>query len=76
MSRKPRIVGPASELAGPERYCTHCNKALRGRVAWLEFDQRTQTYHDDGGVPSDKSQGWFPFGVDCARAELNRRIAA
>ena len=66
----PRIIGPASELAAPERYCTCCKKALAHKVAWLELDQRTNTYHDHGDVPLDKSQGWFPFGVACAKTIL------
>jgi hypothetical protein len=70
--RAPRVVGPASELSGPDRYCTACNRVLSGRVAWLELDQRTDTYHDRGDVPGDKSQGWFPFGMDCARAALSK----
>ena len=66
----PRIIGPAAEIAPPERHCTCCRKSLRGRVAWLELDQRTNTYHDRGDIPADCSQGWFPFGLTCARAEL------
>lgn len=67
---EPRIIGPASEIAGPARYCTCCERPLRGKVAWLELDQRTNAYHDRGGVPADKSQGWFPFGMTCARKML------
>lgn len=70
MSGRPRIVGPAGELVGLQRHCTACGRLLRGKVAWLELDQRTNTYHDCGDVPADKSQGWFPFGMDCARAAL------
>ena len=66
----PRVTGPASELGESERYCTCCERPLKRRVAWLELDQRTQTYHDHGGVPADKSQGWFPFGLTCARAAI------
>lgn len=46
----------------------------QGRVAWLELDQRPGTYHDLGGVPQDRSQGWSPFGVTCALAELLRHL--
>lgn len=67
---QPRVVGPASEIEASERYCTHCGKQLRSNVAWLELDRRTDTYHDFGGVPEDKSQGWFPFGMTCARKLL------
>lgn len=48
--------------------CTRCNEPLTGRaIRMLELDQRTQTYHDLGDVPEDRSQGWFPFGLKCAR---------
>lgn len=67
-TKGPRIVSHPDKSEKHE--CTSCGKKLTGRVAWLELDQRTNTYHDFGGVPSDKSQGWFPFGVSCARAIL------
>jgi len=50
-----------------ERYCTCCGRQLTGRFRWLELDQRSNTYHDREDVPADKSQGWFPFGLSCAR---------
>lgn len=60
--------GTAAELSSSERYCTCCQRDLSGHaLRWLEFDQRTQTYHDLGNVPADKSQGWFPFGLKCAK---------
>lgn len=61
---------PASDLPESERYCTCCEARLKGRVRWLELDQRTWTYHDLGNVPDAKSQGWFPFGMTCAKAKL------
>jgi hypothetical protein len=57
----------ASRLAISERYCTCCNRQLTGRIRWLELDQRNGTYHDREDVPPEKSQGWFPFGMSCAR---------
>lgn len=64
---KPRVTAQASEIANPsDRFCTCCEKPLKGKLAWLELDQRTNTYHDLGGVPADNSQGWFPFGMTCA----------
>lgn len=63
----PRVVAHADELHTSDRYCTCCERELRGKFAYLELDQRTQTYHDFGGVPTDQSQGWFPFGLTCAR---------
>lgn len=71
-AERPRVVAPAAETPDAERYCTCCKRPLSGRVAWLELDQRTGTYHDFGGVPGDESQGWFPFGMTCARAALAR----
>ncbi len=66
---KPRIV---EDISGhqSERYCTCCERRIKGKVAWLELDQRTDTYHDRGDVPPEKSQGWFPFGLTCARKAL------
>lgn len=63
----PRVVAEASELHPSERYCTCCEQSLKRKFVWLELDQRNNTYHDFGGVPSDRSQGWFPFGLTCAK---------
>lgn len=70
MATYPRIVEKASEVNSVYRWCTCCERQLKGIIAWLELDQRTNTYHDKGDVPADKSQGWFPFGVACARTKL------
>lgn len=65
---KPRVTANATaDLRPDERWCTCCKQALKGKFAWLELDQRTNAYHDHGGVPIDQSQGWFPFGMTCAR---------
>src|ERR1044072_1501777 len=65
---EPRVVANATnDLEASQRWCTCCERPLRGKFAWLELDQRTDTYHDRGGVPADRSQGWFPFGMTCAR---------
>ena len=50
--------------------CTRCNEWLRNKVRMLELDQRDGSYHDRGDVPEDKSQGWFPFGIACAKREV------
>jgi hypothetical protein len=51
-------------------FCTRCDRPLNpGQEAWLEFDQRTQTY-TKREVPEEESQGVFAFGEDCARREL------
>lgn len=67
MTAVPRVIGTAAELSPTERYCTCCERPLKHRIAWLELDQRTNAYHDHGGVPPDQSQGWFPFGMGCAK---------
>ena len=68
----------AYELTEGERYCTCCKRDLSGSaVRMLELDQRGYVYHDIGDVPAEKSQGWFPFGITCARklvaVEIKRR---
>lgn len=56
------------DKADPETRCTCCNRELYGHACrFLELDQRDQTYHDRMDVPTDRSQGWFPFGLACAR---------
>lgn len=60
--------------------CTRCDKILThtGNEVWLELDQRFDVYHDFHGVPANLSQGWFPFGRDCApkaREEAHAAIA-
>lgn len=75
MAAKPRVTCHVSELSPDQRFCTCCEKPLTRHFAWLELDQRTDTYHDLGGVPAAQSQGWFPFGLTCAR-KLNARAAA
>lgn len=68
----PRVTGMAAEIHESERFCTCCERPLKSKVAWLELDQRNNTYHDFGGVPDNLSQGWFPFGMTCARNALVR----
>lgn len=63
----PRVIGHASELDELSRKCTCCGRRLSGKIAWLELDQRIDRYHDGGDVPPEWSQGWFPFGMTCAK---------
>lgn len=70
----------AASLDPSIRTCTCCERDLSGHaVRMLEYDQRTQTFHDLPDVPADQSQGWFPFGLTCAeklvRTENERRAA-
>lgn len=72
---KPQY-GSFTELSPGERYCTCCKRDLSGHAfRWLELDQRTQTYHDDQNVPPDRSQGWFPFGLTCAKKLVKQHVA-
>jgi hypothetical protein len=57
-------------------FCQRCNKKLNPKkIVWLEYDQRTGTYTDQG-VPAEFSQGGFEFGSDCAKVEIARHKAA
>lgn len=61
-----RVFAQAAELSPDQRYCTHCEKPLRGRFVWLELNFRTGRY-SDGGVDPSESQGWHPIGTTCAK---------
>jgi hypothetical protein len=51
--------------------CTRCSEKLdESRAVWLELDRDLLTYHLDGEVPPERSQGGFPFGEACARTIL------
>jgi hypothetical protein len=68
---KPRVVADAySDLEKAKRWCTCCERPLVRKFAYLELDQRFNVYHDFGGVPPLQSQGWFPFGMTCAKRLL------
>jgi hypothetical protein len=74
-AHKP-VYCTAASLSDGERYCTCCERDLSGgAVRMLEYDQRTWTYHDLRGVPEDQSQGWFPFGLTCAKNKLKEHRA-
>lgn len=74
--KAPLKIAPASELPASQPFCQCCERSLRGRFAWLEHDQRTGTFTDAEDVPAEKSQGWFPFGLTCARKALAEHAAA
>ncbi len=67
---KAGIFGPC--------FCTRCGEKLDPeKMVWLELDQRTDTYHDEGGIPDDRNQGGFTFGAACAKRErANHRAKA
>ncbi len=65
-----RTTGIQNANRNAKERCTRCGKPLApNKVVLLELDQRSNTYHDLRDVPDDKSQGWFPFGADCAKIE-------
>lgn len=75
MQSKPWFETPAEAQArigdsAKFQRCTCCDQPLKRRYRMLELDQRTNTYHDFHGVPEDQSQGWFPFGLTCAKNKL------
>lgn len=57
---------------GQAIFCERCGEQLNERRAvWLEKSWRTGLFHAEGGaVPTEESQGGFPFGAACARAVL------
>ena len=49
--------------------CAICEAPLKEAPdsrLWVELNSRTGKY-EDGGVPAEDSQGWFPIGRDCAK---------
>jgi len=56
-----------------EHQCSECGKLLKkGKAVWLELVQGTCDYYFNG-IPKEvlkkghTSQGWHPFGSDCAK---------
>lgn len=75
-ARGPRVTADAyADLSKDQRYCTCCERPLVRKFAWLELDQRGYVYHDFGGVPPSQSQGWFPFGMTCAKRLLGKAVS-
>ena len=56
---------------GPPQRCNRCNAVLK-TIKWLEHSTATGFFSDPdiGLLPDDESQGIFPFGVRCAKAQL------
>lgn len=52
--------------------CTYCGRKLVGIIRLLELDMRDQRYKDSQDVPLKESQGWFPFGLACAKRMLRK----
>lgn len=61
-------------VAGLEKMneCNCCSRPIKpGREVWLEYDNITDLYHRPGEVPKGgQSLGVYPFGVTCARKEI------
>lgn len=59
-------------VSGAPQFCTCCDRPLNPeRIEWLELNQRSGDYTAlEGECPAGESQGWFPFGVACARRTL------
>ena len=67
----PWTVEEAQTILKGAIYCTRCGEQLNPhRAVWLELNQSTGTYHVEGTVPPEKSQGGLPFGKACARRAL------
>lgn len=60
----------ARPIRGLDRPCQRCGKRHLAVFVWLELDSATNLYHEPGAVAIRRSQGLFPFGVQCAKAEL------
>ena len=54
--------------------CERCGKKIdEDNLIWLELSFKTGRYSPEGatGLPATESQGYFPFGADCAAAVIN-----
>jgi len=48
--------------------CACCGKVLNtAKAVWLEGSTVTSKYYLKGVVPTEDSQGYFPFGFTCAK---------
>lgn len=55
-------------------FCERCGDELDDKTAvWLELNNHTGTYHKDGEVPEEKSQGFFSFGAACSKKVLKNK---
>ena len=51
-----------------DEVCTCCGKKLKQQGSvWLECSFVTNKYYIDNVVPQQDSQGYFPFGLTCAK---------
>ena len=48
--------------------CSCCGKVLKtNKAIWLELSTKTSKYYLKDVVPEQDSQGYFPFGITCAK---------
>jgi hypothetical protein len=57
--------------------CSECEREIKkGREVWLELNGRTGELATEGQghewSDGPDSQGWFPFGADCAKRLLKK----
>ena len=53
-------------------HCQRCGERLNpARIVWLDLNNQTLRYSRTEW-PAEESQGAFPFGAACARAEVGR----
>ena len=65
---KEQVLAQQSKMQLDEYdVCACCGKKLKGKAAWLELSFITNQYYIDNVVPSHESQGYFPFGLTCAK---------
>ena len=57
-----------------EEFCQCCEKPLK-KAVYLEYNLYTGLYYaEEGKVPEEQSQGWFPFGITCAKSVLQSQL--
>lgn len=55
--------------------CTRCNEPLKqGKEKWLELSETDGNYYASKIPDGHISQGAFPFGTDCATAQMKETI--
>lgn len=66
---KQQLLNQQSKMViSEDDICTCCGKKLKQQSAtWLECSFVTNKYYIDNVVPQQESQGYFPFGITCAK---------
>jgi|APGre2960657404_1045060.scaffolds.fasta_scaffold221000_1 hypothetical protein len=59
---------PKYEVDSDVDFCHCCNKVLKSnKTVWLEQSIETTKFYITNVVPQEKSQGYKPFGLTCAK---------